>query len=354
MRFLVFLTIVLAAGSIAGRTNKTGFQKIEDLKGYWKFEIGDDKKWADPKYDDDSWEEIYVPATWEDEGFPGFDGYAWYRKEFTLNQEDTGNNYYLFLGVIDDVDEAYINGHFIGFLGSYPPDFQTAAAIQRQYLVPREYLNFNGKNVIAVKVYDEFQEGGIKRGKVGLYEFISELRPAQNLSGLWMFKLGDDSDWKEPDLDDGGWTEMIVPSIWQTQGFKGENGFAWYRKEFTLDKDLGVERLIMLLGKIDDLDETYLNGRRIGKTGRIRENMERANLNNEWQTLRAYYIPNGYLNKNGKNILAVRVFDGYGHGGIFEGPIGIISRESYLNWKNTSRRKKDSTDFWEWLFGNRP
>jgi len=115
-----------------------------------------------------------------------------------------------------------------------------------------------------------------------------------------------------------------------------------------------VERLIMLLGKIDDLDETYLNGRRIGKTGRIRENMERANLNNEWQTLRAYYIPNGYLNKNGKNILAVRVFDGYGHGGIFEGPIGIISRESYLNWKNTSRRKKDSTDFWEWLFGNRP
>jgi sialate O-acetylesterase len=322
-----------------------------DLKGYWKFELGDNQKWAEPDFDDGSWEEIYVPATWEDEGFPGYDGYAWYRKEFTLDKGPGRNDYYLFLGHIDDVDEAYINGNFVGFQGLFPPGFASGYMNQRQYRVPKKYLNFNGKNVIAVRVYDVHQQGGIVRGKIGFYEFIHELNPLQDLSGNWSFKTGDSPEWKDPHFDDSDWDEIIVPAVWETQGYKGINGIAWYRTEFKVDKDLADERLILLMGKIDDFDETYLNGRRIGRTGIIHDNPDKRRLGNEWAALRAYYIPSGYLNKNGRNILAVRVYDGQWHGGIYEGPIGFITRDRYRKWKNVSRKERNR-DFWEWLFDN--
>jgi len=43
----------------------------------WKFEIGDDPAYSERNYDVSRWEQIHVPGTWENQGFPGYDGYAW-------------------------------------------------------------------------------------------------------------------------------------------------------------------------------------------------------------------------------------------------------------------------------------
>ena len=53
-----------------------------NLHKKWKFRIGDNLKWISPSYDDRSWESIKVPSTWENQGFHGYDGYAWYRLHF--------------------------------------------------------------------------------------------------------------------------------------------------------------------------------------------------------------------------------------------------------------------------------
>jgi sialate O-acetylesterase len=95
------------------------------LDGDWRFALGDNKKFARPEYDDSEWEKIYVPSHWQREGFRNYHGYAWYRKKVTIEVEDQ-DALYLELGKIDDVDEVYFNGHFIGGTGGFPPDYFTA------------------------------------------------------------------------------------------------------------------------------------------------------------------------------------------------------------------------------------
>ena len=58
---------------------------------------------------------------WEDQGYPGYDGYGWYRKHFKTTHSIDGKFLLLKMGTIDDADEVYVNGRFIGFCGSFPP-----------------------------------------------------------------------------------------------------------------------------------------------------------------------------------------------------------------------------------------
>ncbi|MFM7486923.1 MAG: hypothetical protein ACKO13_08375, partial [Cytophagales bacterium] len=102
------------------------FSQAIDLEGNWKFHIGDKSAWSDPLFDDDSWETIQVPSPWEDEGFNGYDGFAWYRKKFDGSKLSKENTYYLNMGYIDDCDEVFINGQLIGVSGTMPPKFKTA------------------------------------------------------------------------------------------------------------------------------------------------------------------------------------------------------------------------------------
>jgi len=303
-------------------------------------------KWADSNFDDSGWDAIFVPANWEDEGFPGYDGFAWYRKRFTVSPEFSDRTIYLLLGYIDDADQVFLNGHFVGFSGGLPPDYLTAYQQSREYILPNEFLKFPGDNVIAVRVYDEQLAGGIIRGQVGLFEPRNALNPDEPLAGLWRFTTGDDMEWKEPGFDDSRWTQILVPMKWETQGFEGYDGFAWYRKKFHLSKKIANEKLVLLLGKIDDLDEAYLNGERIGRTGRIYRFGERVRINgDEWLELRAYYIPKEYLNFNGENVLAVRVYDGLISGGIYDGPVGVVTQERYRKWFRKYGQQQNT--FWE-------
>jgi len=62
----------------------------------------------------------------------------------------------------------------------------------------------------------------------------------------------------------------------------------------------------------------------------------------DWLTLRAYSIPKEFLNVGGENQIAVRVYDGILSGGIYEGPIGITTRERFQDWQ---RKKKSFFNF---------
>jgi len=85
-------------------------EKVIDLKGEWRFEIGDNQDFARPNFNDSKWEKMKVPSRWEDQGFPGYDGYAWYRISFKAPQKMQTHHLYLKLGRIDDVDRVYLNG----------------------------------------------------------------------------------------------------------------------------------------------------------------------------------------------------------------------------------------------------
>lgn len=350
-RYCLLVLIMCAMTGLSGVARAEDRKLLLDLRGEWKFQVGDDLRWSDAGFDDKKWDQIFVPSPWEDEGFPGYDGYAWYRKHFQAAPDWRGKTLLIDLGNVDDVDEVYLNGRFIGFSGSFPPRYHTAYDVSRRYPVLDSYLNFSGDNVIAVRVFDAEQAGGIIRGRVGIYYDAGAPGPKVPLVGNWKFMTGDNMGWKDVDFDDTHWKNVTVPAAWETQGFRDYDGFGWYRTRFRIPTSIVDQQLVMLLGKIDDLDETYLNGERIGRTGSFPSHKLPAPTGDEWVQVRAYAIPPNLLRQNQENVLAVRVYDAMLQGGIYDGPIGIVSREQYIEWEETVRRSfEDEWRFFDKLF----
>ena len=351
MRVLTFhIFLFLAVLSVKAQD----MEKIVDLNGSWRFEVGDDTAWAAPSFDDSDWQNIRVPAYWEDQGYPGYDGWAWYRTRFFLSEGYRYAALYIHLGRIDDVDEVYVNGHFIAFSGLPPPGYITAYADARWYYVPYEYLNFDSPNILAVRVYDNEMGGGIIRGDIGIYRQINYLVPDQSLRGAWKLRPGDLQEWKQPSYNDSNWASALVPSYWETQGLREYDGFGWYRRSFTLDESLENGRLVLLLGKIDDVEEVWLNGRRIGKTGSMPEEGGNFIGSDTYSQLRAYFIPRNLLSHGSENVIAVRVYDGFLHGGIYQGPVGLVRQDRFRAWqeRREAQEKSGFERLMDALFGN--
>jgi beta-galactosidase/beta-glucuronidase len=327
-----FFLIMLMTGTLYTSTAmaQDKWDRVLNLKGMWKFSIGDKALWGEKYFNDNKWEDILVPSKWEDEGFNGYNGYAWYRKTFSgtelVSVKDAG--LHLLLGHIDDVDEVYFNGTKIGGSGSFPPRFHTAYNAFRSYFIPKELIDLNGRNVIAVRVYDSEIEGGIVSGDVGIYTNRGDRGLTINLRGVWDFKLGRErynsvSESSLTSLTKDGWTDIIVPSIWEKQGFDDYDGSAWYKKTFTIPKEMVGDDVVLLLGKIDDSDKVFLNGKLIGSTEQRHDK------------LRMYHIQSSQF-KPGENTLIVFVDDTGGAGGMWEGPVGLMKQSEftrYIRWK---------------------
>jgi hypothetical protein len=321
-------------------------RKIVQLEGNWKFSIGDDQQWSNPKYKDSNWDNISVPSSWENMGYKDYNGYAWYRKTFKVERVSSEVLLYLVFGRIDDVDEVYINGKLLGRNGNFPPNYVSAYNQKRKYLVPHEYLNFSGENIIAVKVYDSYLEGGIVDGPAGIYldednEFLD-----MAISGKWKFHLGDNKQWISPTFDDNNWVEINVPQLWENEGFENYDGYAWYRKEFILPTEFKNKELYLSLGRIDDYDYTYFNGVLIGSVFDLKKDGEYGRKGNEYRARRVYKIPANLLKFNVPNVISVRVYDGTMGGGIYEGPIGIMTEENYNKYQ---RKYYSSQTFWDYI-----
>jgi sialate O-acetylesterase len=112
--------------------------------------------WADSDFNDGAWRSFEVPASWQSRGML-FNGVVWFRKVVDLPAAWAGHDLRLSLGAIDDFDETYFNGSPVGFHRKGTP---MAHQIRRRYVVPGARVRA-GKNVVAVRVFDHFGEGGL-------------------------------------------------------------------------------------------------------------------------------------------------------------------------------------------------
>lgn len=312
-----------------------------ELSGEWKFSIGDNTNWAQPGWDDSNWKSVDVPGPWESEGFAQYNGFAWYRKEFELKEYDPEKGVFLKLGYIDDVDEVYVNGKLIGYRGGFPPQYKTAHNRMRKYYIPEEVIDLKKKNVIAVRVFDQERDGGI----LGEYVCLSfEKKPpklALDMSGEWKFQKGDNMEWSSSSYNDTDWNNLRVPGYWEAQGHKNYDGFAWLRKEVNISRALSNQKLVLMLGKIDDTDQLYINGQLVGDTGLMWQRGDTRISDNEWQELRGYYIPDGLLKPDQPNLFAIRIYDAKVDGGIHEGPVGLITQKDYISYWKSIRNNRN-------------
>jgi len=123
------------------------------------------------------------------------------------------------------------------------------------------------------------------------------------------------------DLDHGQWPQIKMPTLYQP--LNSRDGEAVFRKSVQIHEGLVGREMTLSLGVIDDYDDVYVNGVRIGGVDRGKAD--------GWKTPRLYTVPANLL-KPGRNVIAVRVWDKQGNGG-FSGPV----RDMFLrpkDWKS--------------------
>ncbi|WP_282783271.1 hypothetical protein [Phaeodactylibacter xiamenensis] len=139
----------------------------------------------------------------------------------------------------------------------------------------------------------------------------------------WKFSTGDDPTWASTEFNDREWREILHGKLWEKQGVGAYNGFAWYRQQVFVPKSLKASAeknggLILALGKIDDADQTFWNGDLAGATGQMPPGYKGA-----YDVQRTYLIPTGKIRFGADNLIAVRVYDHQGGGGIYDGEISL-------------------------------
>jgi beta-galactosidase len=133
------------------------------------------------------------------------------------------------------------------------------------------------------------------------------------VDGQWRFQKGDDAAWKAPKFDDGQWQNVMLPDNWEHHSdYTADNVYGWFRRHIEIPAECKGRDFDLLLGCIDDADETFLNGERIGGMGSFPPDYRSA-----WDVQRRYRVPASLVHGDGSDVLAVRVFDGGGNGGIY-------------------------------------
>ncbi|RRQ48138.1 dehydrogenase [Maribacter algicola] len=111
------------------------------------------------------------------------------------------------------------------------------------------------------------------------------------------------SDMGSMDYSDSDWEIMDLPQYIEDAGLDID-GVIWFRKEISLPSSAAGKVGTISLGPVDDSDVTYINGTEVGSMAA------------SYKSMRSYDIPKGVL-RAGKNVIAVRVDDTGGEGGIY-------------------------------------
>ena len=107
--------------------------------------------------------------------------------------------------------------------------------------------------------------------------------------------------WFDPAYVPLNWKPINLPGFWEDQGVRNLDGVVWYRREIEVPESMTGGEVRAKLGRIQNADELYVNGKPVGNT------------TYEFPQ-RRYTIPSGVL-KSGKNLFVIRVTNQSGKGG---------------------------------------
>ena len=141
----------------------------------------------------------------------------------------------------------------------------------------------------------------------------------------WQNDAGTKANWQNADFDDAAWKTIEVPGAWEKSGYADFDGVMWFRCTLDVPVAWAVRDVRLRLGAIDDSDTTYWNGAAVGETS----GHDKA---------RNYLVPGAQV-KAGRNIIAIRVLDTGGSGGLTGPKLSMVladtNEEIFLDgtWK---------------------
>ena len=108
--------------------------------------------------------------------------------------------------------------------------------------------------------------------------------------------------WAHPEFDDSSWKTLKLPNTVQ-QLWPDTNGIYWLRKTVDIPAAWAGKDLTLSLGPVDDFDETYWNGEKVGSDVL-------------WNKAREYTVP-ARLVSAGRTVITIRCTDDHGNGGLY-------------------------------------
>jgi len=88
------------------------------------------------------------------------------------------------------------------------------------------------------------------------------------IDGLWQFQVGDDLTWAQPGFDDSRWQRLTTDTSWADAGHPDYTGFAWYRRQITVDP-AEKNSLALYLPELNSVAEVCWNGEKVGSAGTL-------------------------------------------------------------------------------------
>ena len=148
------------------------------------------------------------------------------------------------------------------------------------------------------------------------------------------------------DADEKVMQDVPVSVNWQSYGGDwGVNGEAVFRRTVDIPASMAGRDLTLSLGVVDDMDDTFFDGEAVGSTTSATPSF--------WSVLRRYNVP-AKLATAGRHVIAVRVFDHGGGGGMYGTPdqLSLTPKDAALAAPPASLYHADyRTDF---LLGDDP
>ncbi len=198
-----------------------------------------------------------------------------------------------------------------------------------------------------IKVAPNEHPAGLFRQDSRVPEAVKKLHlpvPHQydDISGNWLFHLdpndqGTKEGWFSPDHGEGDWFIMVEPSTWENAGWRNYNGVAWYRKWVELPENLKNGPVHIGFGGVADEYDLYVNGKLVTHYGSQDKRYENRDSDTDITQ---------YLNKDGKNLICLRVKSDGWQGGFTRLPIAIDS-EAVGGWgAGFNLALKDQADLW--------
>ncbi len=374
------------------------YKEVAAVPMQWKFRLDESehpqrhRAYATLDFDDADWATINIGQAYEDQGYTGYDGWAWYRATFAVAADSARPVLMAFGGFGAKDAFVYVNGHLVG---------RRYDQWNRPFILDiSDHVVRDGENVVALYLYDDFGMGGVyglinvhqptdevdteafasnRGGHLEMVEwngwpvFKNHLSSGQPYSryarrppripyaytkvaavpGQWKFSLHAENyqDHQDPifsraDFDDSDWVDIDIGQAWEDQGYIGYDEGAWYRARIEVDAEEG-QPVHLAFGGVDNDASVYVNGTLVGE-------------HHGWNTPFILDISEA-VNYKGQNAIAVRVYDGMEMGGIFGTieviqPTGKENLDRYLANRGASAQHKQTDhdaqkrSFWSRFF----
>jgi len=162
--------------------------------------------------------------------------------------------------------------------------------------------------VLAIVISGQIFADDNKQGHV----FLDKTTQKYRLTGQWRFSRVDNPEFARLDIDDSAWEWITVPGNWNVLGIDNTE-VAWYRFRFKLSEAFQVVPISIRVPAIMDAHELYVNGTKIGGAGIIEAD---GTITKKSSLPGVYLIPENLLAKKDWNVIALRVGDNIGWGGV--------------------------------------